>query len=1362
MSATIYQFKADLKGLIDLEKKLKKARLQLKGLAKDTDAYKAKTAQIGTLGKQFGTLNKSMGGATRAAGKMNSAGSRMISTFKSAGVAIASAFAVRAIVGGIRGTIKVFADFEAKMAAVQAISGATGKQFDRLKESAEKLGRTTVFTATQVAELQEEFARLGFTADEIRRVQSATLDLAAATGESLAGAAQTAGSVLRAFNYDAEQTQRVTDSMAAAFTSSALNLERFRESMKFVAPVARVAGFTMEETSAALMKLADNGLHGSIAGNALKNIFLKLGDSSSKLSKRLGGTVDNMPDMVAKMKELKKEGFGLTDAVNLLDKRSAPAFLALMNSIESLEPAVQLLNQAEGATSRMAAIRLDTLQGDMTLMKSAMEGLGIAMGENFDEGLRATIYTLTRWVQDLSASQSKLKLFQAGINLVIAALIGLTLRLAGVGLMNFTKGLFAAGRGMWAFAKSTWATDKAQKALKVTMASTPWGAIAQGVLTVVTYLVMFADETDEAAQAQRRFNDALQDSLSDIFGHNEASKDRSELMRAFVNDFPDLLKFLDLERASNKQLKLLKNAMNSEDLENVKQKMDNLKQQIAIEEDLIRVSVAKNRVIVQENEDIMKSNGDRNSQEFIDAMNNKKWANDRIRNSSRTVNQLKNDLNGHVMAVTNSIMAIRDAENLQLKNGQTMRKQLNLQYSKDLQLFRKMNDDKKESEMVRHEARLQELQLTSDYYHILATEVDEFGKTTAGGVKEAEDFLVTVGPEFAKKITGTTASIQDINIELSEFRKFVSDLDGAMATSGKSLKGPSVISATYLNKTKENYKALAKIMDEVIIDNFQRLSAAASTHLEVETKRYSEEIKLMTTNIQRMESIETSSDAKMLSATIKSAKNKYTVIQNLDAQDYQDVISGKTEHLTKIRRLITKMLAEEVAKKETNNSLLIQLEKDYQRKILALKNKESLDKAKAEKSFMDSVVGFTEAGELKLFSLWNKLRGNRKAMEEGDMQFQAAEMDRKSSMAFEHHNNIHNNLVESLMSGEITQKQFDARKITNDKNLQKALVNNRLEHQAAVNVIQNNSDMADAQLQADKIAKVGEYYSMAFDALATFLNNRFALEMQAINERHDVVRQDLTDEMDEKLAQNEGNAQAQEDIRELYAERQRVDDAKRDAELTKVKKKQFMMNKINQIIMAAINGAVAITMAAAQTGVGVVVAAPIMATLVAAQIAAIASQKYVGAKGGITPTSTNEGSLDKFSDGGLIDKFADGGMVVGNSHAQGGEKFRAGGRVVELEGGEAVINKRSTSMFRGQLSKMNVAGGGKSFQQGGVMPGTSNMINESGLGNMNTIVEALGRQVIGGVNNKRVTVLEADISSTQENVNILELQSAIL
>ena len=110
--------------------------------------------------------------------------------------------------------------------------------------------------------------------------------------------------------------------------------------------------------------------------------------------------------------------------------------------------------------------------------------------------------------------------------------------------------------------------------------------------------------------------------------------------------------------------------------------------------------------------------------------------------------------------------------------------------------------------------------------------------------------------------------------------------------------------------------------------------------------------------------------------------------------------------------------------------------------------------------------------------------------------------------------------------------------------------------------------------------------------------------------------------------------------------------------------------------------------------------------------------------------------MRSFGDGGIIDTFANGGMVQGKSHAQGGEKFAVGGRVVELEGGEAVINKRSTAMFRNQLSAMNAAGGGVKFADGGLMNlpsfaqsqfnavGQQNMMGAIGQGSRVVVVEA--------------------------------------
>ena len=123
--------------------------------------------------------------------------------------------------------------------------------------------------------------------------------------------------------------------------------------------------------------------------------------------------------------------------------------------------------------------------------------------------------------------------------------------------------------------------------------------------------------------------------------------------------------------------------------------------------------------------------------------------------------------------------------------------------------------------------------------------------------------------------------------------------------------------------------------------------------------------------------------------------------------------------------------------------------------------------------------------------------------------------------------------------------------------------------------------------------------------------------------------------------------------------------------------------------------------------------------------------------------------------GGVLDDsfFKDGGMVVGKSHAQGGEKFRVGGRVAELEGGEAVINKRSTAMFKPMLSKINEAGGGKKFANGGMVFADGGMVFDSDtIVNDSFIAESLGEVL----NDQQVLLVEADVTSSQKSVNTIE------
>ena len=322
MSQTIHSIKVKVGSLIAAQKEVGKLRREMQKLDKKDPKFAQKQSalqgQIDATNQKFKQQVKNIKVVENQTKKLTTTAGRMINTFKSAAIAIASAFAVRAIVGSIKGVIQVMADFEAKMAAVRAISGATNEEFKKLEKSALDFGSSTVFTARQVAELQEEYARLGFSTEEIIAASDATLSLAAATGESLANSAKTAGSVLRAFGYEATQTGRIADVMAQSFTNSALNLERFTESMKFAAPVAQSVGFTVEETTTMLMKLADAGLHGSIAGNALKKIFLELGNSGSKLSKKLGGPVQGIEQLDEALLKINESGMNAGEVVELL------------------------------------------------------------------------------------------------------------------------------------------------------------------------------------------------------------------------------------------------------------------------------------------------------------------------------------------------------------------------------------------------------------------------------------------------------------------------------------------------------------------------------------------------------------------------------------------------------------------------------------------------------------------------------------------------------------------------------------------------------------------------------------------------------------------------------------------------------------------------------------------------------------------------------------------------------------------------------------------------------------------------------------------------------------------------------------
>ena len=298
----------------------------------------------------------------------------------------------------ISSTVRVGANFQKTMSNVAAISGATGSDLAALEKNAKDLGASTAFTASQVGELQTEFAKLGFTSKEIQGVTKDTLALAAASGSDLATSAMVAGQTLRAFGLDVSETSRVTDTMAASFSRSALDMEKFSFSMQYVAPIARQVGIDVESTTAMLGTLANAGIDGSMAGTALRKILLELGNESSKVGKKLGFSVESSEDLERALKRLNEMGLGTTEMSDLVGQRAVSAFGILLNGVGTTNQLADGFKNAGGTAQEMADVQLDNLSGKATILGSAMEGLGLSIFEHFSPSLEDAVEGMTSLV----------------------------------------------------------------------------------------------------------------------------------------------------------------------------------------------------------------------------------------------------------------------------------------------------------------------------------------------------------------------------------------------------------------------------------------------------------------------------------------------------------------------------------------------------------------------------------------------------------------------------------------------------------------------------------------------------------------------------------------------------------------------------------------------------------------------------------------------------------------------------------------------------------------------------------------------------------------------------------------------------
>lgn len=423
--------------------RLQDAGVDLSGLGEKSGEV---TQRLEELKKEQEALTEELRQGGAAAGEFGERGAAGVEALASAMAASGIVSAVNEVKDAFLSCVDAAGEFEYAMSAVEAISDATGEEMDALTEKAKQIGLTTVYTAQQSANAMEYMAMAGWDADEMLSGMEGMVNLAAAAGEDLAQVSDIVTDNLTAFGMEASETGHFADVLAAAAANSNTNIQKMGDSFKSSSAVAGALGYTVEDVAVALGLMANNAVKGSRAGTALRNIFNGFVSGMTLTGASFGEvevsavnadgsikgfleTIDELRGWFGQMTGAEK----IQNAYEIAGLRGYNGLLALLNATEAdYEGLYEDINNCAGAAERMAQVKLDNMKGDLTILKSAMEGFAIAVGEQFEpeaRGLYQTLTDLTDWGSQFVRDNPVLVKTLAG---TAAGLLGISTVLTGI------------------------------------------------------------------------------------------------------------------------------------------------------------------------------------------------------------------------------------------------------------------------------------------------------------------------------------------------------------------------------------------------------------------------------------------------------------------------------------------------------------------------------------------------------------------------------------------------------------------------------------------------------------------------------------------------------------------------------------------------------------------------------------------------------------------------------------------------------------------------------------------------------------------------------------------------------------------
>ena len=534
------------------------AKQQLENGELGQDKYDALQREIVETEEELRRLQQEAATTNTALSKIDVAGQKMDAVGNSIASAGKKMMGVTTVIGGVGvAAVKTAADFDSAMSQVAAVSGATGKDFDALRNKAREMGAKTKFSATEAAEAMNYMAMAGWKTEDMLSGIKGIMNLAAASGEDLATTSDIVTDALTAFGLSAKDSGHFADILAAASSNANTNVSMMGETFKYCAPIAGALGFSAEDTAEAIGLMANAGIKSSQAGTALRTIMNNLAGDVKISGKAIGDVTIATTNADGSMRDLSdiladcRSAFGnLTEsekaqaAESLVGKNAMSGFLALMNAGEGdIDKLSSAIDTCDGSAEKMAMTMQDNLAGQITILKSQLQELAISFGDILMPAIRSIVSKLQGFVDKLNGMDEGTKRTIVTIALLVASIgplliiIGTTISKIGVAMQGFVKLANGISKLKVAVQGGTGVLGKLGAAL---------GGISTPVLTVVAVIAVLVAAFVHLWKTNEGFRDAIigtwtriKDTIS---GFCQGIVDRLNALGFQFTDIVDVLK----------------------------------------------------------------------------------------------------------------------------------------------------------------------------------------------------------------------------------------------------------------------------------------------------------------------------------------------------------------------------------------------------------------------------------------------------------------------------------------------------------------------------------------------------------------------------------------------------------------------------------------------------------------------------------------------------------------------------------------------------------------------------------------------------------------------------------------------------